>query len=182
MRAKKRASASRTYAVKSGRLTGRAYARLRGLSHTSVQKAIKSGRIQADKAGRIDPRAADRAWRTATDPAQVRHKAGDEEPAPGHHTGAQGVTYAASRADRESFLAKLAELDYRRRSGELLEAEAVRAEVFKLGRRARDMLLALPERLAPRLAAGLDVGECHRILREEVERVANEIAAGARAL
>jgi len=177
--AKKRASKSAGCKIK---LSARAYAKARGVSHTAVQKAIKAGRIQVDRQGRIDPRAANRAWSTGTDPAQVRPQGGDEGPAPGQHLGAQGVTYAASRADRESFLAKLAELDYRARAGELLEAEAVRAEVFKLGRRCRDMLLSLPERLAPRLAAGLDVGEAHRILREEVERVCNEIAAGARAI
>ncbi|MEI7599997.1 MAG: hypothetical protein WCJ41_11845 [Aestuariivirga sp.] len=43
-------------------LSIRAYAAHRGVSHTSVRKAIASGRLTTGPDGTIDPDKADRAW------------------------------------------------------------------------------------------------------------------------
>jgi hypothetical protein len=48
-------------------LSHRAYARHRGVSHTAVQKALRSGRIAALPDGTIDPVAADAAWNLAAE-------------------------------------------------------------------------------------------------------------------
>lgn len=164
-------------------LSIRAYAKHRGCSHVAVMKALKAGRIALTE-GKIDAEAADAAWSRNTDPAQQRASSGPpggqtpaEEPPPAAQMGGEAAAnYARSRAVRETYRARLTALDYRVRAGELVEADAVRARAFKLYRTARDMLLALPERLAPLLAGTADQYECHRILREELERVCNELA------
>ena len=52
----------------------RAYARQRGVSDTSVHKAIKAGRIALESDGSIDVERADAHWSDRTDPSQQRAK------------------------------------------------------------------------------------------------------------
>ena len=53
-------------------LSIRAYAAHRGVSHTSVRKAIASGRLTTGPDGTIDPVKADRAWVRNADPSKAR--------------------------------------------------------------------------------------------------------------
>ena len=53
-------------------LSIRAYAAHRGVSHTSVRKAIASGRLTPELDGTIDPVKADRAWVRNADPSKAR--------------------------------------------------------------------------------------------------------------
>jgi hypothetical protein len=154
----------------------REYARRRGVSHTSVLKAIKRGRITLTK-GKIDPGAADAAWDTNTDPAQRRPTRGaNGSPTPAPAPTPEGLTYAKSRAVRETYLARLAQLEYDVKKGKLVDAEEVRARVFTIARTARDILTGIPDRLAPRLAGETNPHEIHRMIAEEIARVCNEIA------
>ena len=50
-----------------------------------------------------------------------------------------------------------------------------------MARKARDQLIALPERVAAILAATQDPAEVQRILEEEIERICQEIADAERA-
>jgi hypothetical protein len=77
-------------------------------------------------------------------------------------------SYAASRAAREAYLARLAKLEFEQRSGKLVDADQVRAQIFGLGRRLRDTLMGLPDRLAPVLAGETDPAVIHKILSEEL--------------
>src|SRR5437879_713481 len=56
------------------RLSIRAYARARGVSHVAVLKAAKTGRIQLEPDGTIDPAKADAAWQRSTDPSRAKAK------------------------------------------------------------------------------------------------------------
>lgn len=173
----------------------REYARRRGVALSAVQKAAKTGRIELE-GGKVDPVKADAQWKRRTDPAQQRGRnrpeaaaapvaeaapagvvPGTEVPPGGPMPGTGGVDYARSRAVRETYMARLAALEYDVRKGRLVDADLVRSRIFKAGRNARDMLLALPDRLAPRIAADPQQQfEVHRILREELERICAEIA------
>ena len=73
-----------------------------------------------------------------------------------------------SRSRREHYAAELARLEVMQRRGELVPVVEVRAEAFNLARSIRDALLALPDRLAPMLAATSDTAQCHRLLGEEL--------------
>lgn len=153
-------------------LSARQYAKHRGVSHTAVQKALRDGRIPSS-GGRIDPAVADRAWKANTDPSKQTTTVANE---PGSDA-ARG-SYTTSRAVRESYLARLAKLEYEEKSGRLVSADEVRISTFNVARAARNMLLALPDRLAPILAAMTSAREVHALLSTEVRRVCEEIAGG----
>ena len=85
------------------------------------------------------------------------------------------VSYAASKAKREEFQAKLAELDYMKRIGSLGDLDAMGREAFKVARQVRDSLFTMPDRLAPILAAEREVASVHALLLEEITRVCNEL-------
>ena len=51
-------------------LSKRDYARHKGVSHTSVNKAANAGRITTTPDGLIDPEDADRQWEQNTDPTK----------------------------------------------------------------------------------------------------------------
>jgi hypothetical protein len=74
-------------------------------------------------------------------------------------------------------MARLAKLDFEERSGKLVDADQVRAQIFALGRRAREALLGLPDRLAPVLAGESDPAEIHRLLAQELTTCLAELSA-----
>src|SRR5271165_5118472 len=53
----------------------RAYARLRGVAHSAVQKAIKTRRITLNADGTIDPERANREWERNTFAGKTLHQA-----------------------------------------------------------------------------------------------------------
>lgn len=202
----------------SERISIRAYARHRGVSHTAVRKALASGRIQADSMLRIDPVAADQAWTVSTDLSKPRNSVtglpkrrsavgapsgpvGEDSleeassrqtvdglsgshdqggPALGTPTDIEArrltLSYAASRAAREAYLARLAKLEFEERTGKLVDASQVRTQIFALGRRLRDALMGLPDRLAPVLAGQPDPAVVHRILSDEIRVSLSELS------
>jgi hypothetical protein len=62
-------------------LSIRAYAKVRGVSHVAVLKAIKAGRIPIEPDGAIDPGKADAAWERSTDPGRTKSRT-KAKPAP----------------------------------------------------------------------------------------------------
>ena len=182
-------------------LTIRGYARHRGVSHTAVRKALAAGRITTGPGGGIDPVLADQEWATSTNLSKPRNsvtgvpKKRRAPDAPSDALGVPGLeeglaplsgeggaprlvsSYAASRAAREAYLARLAKLDFEQRSGKLIDADEVRAQIFGLGRRLRDALLGLPDRLAPVLAGQADQATVHQLLTEEIMVCLAELSA-----
>jgi hypothetical protein len=55
-------------------LSIRAYAKVRGVSHVAVLKAIKAGRVPIEPDGAIDPGKADAAWERSTDPGRTKSR------------------------------------------------------------------------------------------------------------
>jgi hypothetical protein len=74
-------------------------------------------------------------------------------------------------------MARLAKLEFEERSGKLMDADQVRAQIFGLGRRLRDAFLGLPDRMAPVLTGQSDQAEVHRILTEEVTTCLAELSS-----
>jgi hypothetical protein len=174
------------------------FARLIGVARQSVNKAIKTGRISTSD-GKIDPEIASKQWAKNTDPsapngimagdlfphmkpAKIVKKKSRATSKPGaDHNGdapAGTATYIAHRARREAAAAETAELNLRKLRGELVVAEEVRQAAFIHARRCRDLLLALPERLAPTLAAITDPDELLHHLEGEIEIICRELANG----
>lgn len=173
------------------------YAAHRGISRQAVHKAVKAGRIQLVD-GKVDVEAADRAWNANTDqsapsnsvtgnPAGAAARRAGAVPPPtlpagsgsGGGAAPQGPTYATSRAVREAYMARLARLEYEEKAGELVRADEVRVQVFNAIRKARDLLLAMPDRVAPQVAPSQsEIHTVHTVLTGEVERVLEELRSG----
>ncbi len=147
--------------------------------------------------GKIDPDAADREWRENTDQSKPRnritgrpkHARPPGEPSvpmdfgiPDEASGGNGTAsgYAKARAARELYLAQLAKIELDEKRAILVRADEVRVGAFNMARKARDQLIALPERVAAILAATEDAAEVQRILEEEIERICQEITDAER--
>lgn len=174
-------------------ISQRAYARRLGVSHTAVQQAIASGRISA-VGGKIDPTLADRQWSENTDQSKPRNRITG---LPKHRRGPDGLPqpmrliaatdaeddpsaaagFARARAARELYQAQLAKIELDLRRGILVRADEVRLRAFGRARKARDLLIALPERVAATVAATADTAEVRRILEDEIKSVCREIEA-----
>lgn len=180
--------------MSSERLSFRAYARRRGVTHAAVSKAVTEGRITAgtDKeTGKryIDPAVADPQWEASTDQAKQAGSAavatkkresdvmvGDLEEG---EEGPATSTYMLNRSRREHFQARITEINYLERAGQVVSADAVKKQAFRAARLAREALLGIPDRLAPELAGVSEPKVIHKRLTEEITRaleaIANEI-------
>ncbi len=159
-------------------LSLRAYAKHRGVSLAAVQKAVHSGRISPNPDGLIDSERADAEWSAKTRPGQRR--AQPAPPAarePAEAAGAGGLDYFRARAIRESYLARLAKIEFEERIAKLINRDEVQVAAFTRGRVVRDNLLNIADRLAATLAAESDVDKVHRILSDEI-RMALDVLAG----
>jgi len=170
----------------------REYARRRGVAHTTVQRAIRDGRISSVD-GKIDPAIADREWEQNTDPskprnsvigAPTRRRPADGPEIPMELDGGNGdgrarggsTGYSRARAAREAAKAQLAKLDLDERLGILVRTDEVKLAAFSAARTARDKLLGIPARIAPVLAAAEGADEIERLLLDEIEDVCKELS------
>ena len=119
-------------------ISNRAYAKLRGVSHTAVSRAIKSGRIILEKDGTIDPTKANVSWDNNTDPA-ARHSTNSKTEMPANipptatkssradneQQDPRVPSFALSRAIKEAYTAKLVRIEYEQKMGNLLDRVVV---------------------------------------------------------
>ena len=163
-------------------LSIRAYAKVRGVSHVAVLKAIKAGRIPIERDGAIDPGKADAAWERSTDPGRTKSRT-KAKPSPetlkpvaeaavgsvretlkeqglpsgGPFDKGSGVTFVQARTAHEIAKAHLARLRLQRMKGELVDRARATALVFRLAREERDTWSNWPARVAALMAAELGV-------------------------
>lgn len=186
-------------------LSMRAYARRRGTSAVAVLRAIRRGRLKAclvlDEKGKAkiaDPVLADAEWEANTDlsraPGYVKERAATrrtEQQAEPPETDGRGdgpLSLTEASAQEKGWKAKLAELDYRKKSGELVELSEVAARDRKLMARlseqfqqCRTKILAVPSRAKaaiPHLTA-TDVRTIDALLREALEALAAQAESAA---
>lgn len=162
----------------------RSYAKHRGISLAAVQKAIKAGRIQTAGDGKIDLTQADADWARNTGPrartsiARLSPLSPRTAPAAADPvTG--GLDYARARAVRESYLARLAKIDFEERSGKLVSRDEVQVAAFNRFRTFRDGMLNIPDRVSAMLAAESDPAKVHAVLTTEIRKALLEFADGA---
>jgi len=162
----------------------RAYARLRGCSLTAVQKAITSKRITPLPDGTIDPERANQEWAKNTFAGQTVHRAqaaAREERASQTHepptaTGDPVAQYLRARAVKTSFEARTAQLEYEERAGRLIQAVRASEYAATFSAIVKDGLMAMPDRLAPMLAAVDDEKAIHRVLTAEVSALLRKVS------
>lgn len=183
----------------------RAYARHRGVSLRAVQKALASGRIAAREDGRLDADVADRNWARNTAPrprpaskpvsrVPIKEVASPASPQSSHHHSdpprreppeppklESGLEYSKARAVRESYLARLAKIDFEERTEKLVSRDEIQVAAFNRYRTFRDGMLNIPDRLAAVLAAEADPRQVHELLSTEIRKALTEFADANRA-
>jgi len=167
------------------------YARMAGVSPQAIRKAIKDGRLlksvtQDGRSYVIDPALADKEYnrntaieqrRTAEQINAGKARARGEEVSEG-----LGVNYSKARAYGEGFKAKLLELEYREKAGQLTRTDDVKNATFKVIRLFRDAVQNIPIRVVNELAAVMgDVPPEKRhdmmlIMQREIDRALEQLA------
>ena len=88
---------------------------------------------------------------------------------PGGGTGADGV-FRRAQAQEKIFLAKTAELSYRKAIGEVIDKKAVERTVFDAFRSLRDQAFQAPLRAAGRVVSLTDAREIERVIADELRK------------
>lgn len=188
----------------------REFGREIGVSGEAVRKAIKSGRIPAEALGTNpnngrpeirDVALARRSWGDNTNAAKAHQAAqprADKRPAGAPaptvaaidtpagpaNSGASAANYAKARAVRETFAAKLAQLEFEERSGSLIPVEQVKLSQHSQGMRVREAVLNIPDRIAAALSAALgkdiDPHTVHVTMESELRTILQELAVHGR--
>ncbi len=161
----------------------RQFAKMVGVSHTAIEKAIKAGRIPKaavyrDAAGKhkiYDVALAKKSFAANSDPAKVKVKPEPEAEEPPVDK-AQAETYNKSRTIKEVYGARKAKLEYETMAGELVEKRKVKMEAFNVARKVRDAMLNIPSRMSAQLAAETDPHKVHTILEQEIVQALEELA------
>lgn len=173
---------------------------LRGTSHVAVINAIKGERLAPPAVRRegsrwiINAELADEQWATRTDPSEYGGQAGggsrpigietpvqqrpDPTYAPPPAAAKGGPSLAVSKQVKAAYEAKLTELEYKERSGEMGNLQDVRKEAARLARQVRDLLLIVPSRNAAKVAAMSDPEDIRALLQQEIEGALKGMANG----
>ena len=169
----------------------RAYARLRGVALSAVQKAIATKRITPNPDGSIDPERANQEWERNTFAGKTLHQATRPQGSPVSAPPPRGgsaipvqpdvssdpvAAYLRARAVSETFKAKTAQLEYEERAGKLIQATKAGEYAAHWSAIVGDALSAYPDRVAPLVAAARTEAEIHRILVGETNALRRKMA------
>ena len=118
----------------------REWCRANGVAPSTLAKALTSGRVARLADGSLDVQSAGE-WLASRGTVPAR-------PARARSGAPRKGSVAAAQRRLIEYRARLAALEYRRRSGELVGSRQVATDAFGAARRARDVLLSVPARLA----------------------------------
>lgn len=164
------------------------FARTRGCSRQYINKLVSQGKIQKDENGKIDPVEAVKAMQANADPAHDSHRTILPEVTEDHvpDTAPAGASadgsFQASRSQREFYNARMAEMEYLRKVGELLGREDVEKQVSHLARILRNRLMDMPGKLSGRLVSLTSEREITALLEETINELLTEISQRLRSV
>lgn len=157
-------------------ITRTQYARLIGVSPAYVSRLIHQGKIPTTPEGLVLPSEADAARIVHRDPSRshlVKSRLADAERAA---EAPNTAAYQKARTEKMQYAAKLAELEFERARGELLDKQETLAAFYALCRQARDRLLQIEVRLPPLLAGKRSKEEIGRIIGAEVRAALEDLS------
>jgi len=176
-------------------LTKSEFAARRGWSKSYVSKLASQDRLVLSADGKVDVEATEALLVDSADPSKAavaaRHleqrvdrdvrsqlqPAGDTPAVPAAvQGGGKGRDFQAARAHREYFLAQLAEAEFNKVQGNLVERDAVEDAAFAAGRLLRDQMFGLAPQLAAELAGMTDPWDIEKHLAETFRRVFTDAA------
>lgn len=167
------------------------FAMRRGWVKSYVSKLAKQGRLVLTEDGRVELEATEALLAGSADPSKAAVAARHEEARlerdvrsellPSAETPAvlppsKGPDFQKSRAHREYYLAQLAEAEFHRVQGNLVDRKAVADAAYVAGRMLRDLMLGLSPQLAAKMVAMTDTWEIERHLTAEFRRVFEDAA------
>ena len=148
----------------------REFARRMELAPSAAHAALRRGRIPHEKDGRdysIPWPEAKRVFEETRDDSKDRR--------PGRKPKEQSYDLFQARAKKETYLARIRELEFLEKMGDLVDAREVENHLFRTSRQIRDAMLGIPDRLAAVLASETDAAKCHELILSEIERVLEDL-------
>jgi hypothetical protein len=173
-------------------LTKKAFADSQGWSPSYVTKLKDQGKLVLSGDGkRVDVVSTLARLRESADPGKqyvaARHSETRTQHAVGDHvkfsapddkpdgrpdaSDSGNAGYWVSKSQREAALARLAELELERELGHLVSADAVHRGLAESSRMLRDMILAVPSRVAGQVISLKNAGEAEGLIRAELRKV-----------
>lgn len=145
-------------------------ARREGVTRQWINKLIAQKRLDVNAKRQVRLAQVKHLRADGLDPSRGKHKAQTKKaPAPVKEAGAiQKGSFTAVRTRREQQMALLAELDVRKRIGELVEWAKVEALNASTAVMIREAMLAIPARVAAILAAETDEAKVEELLDTEM--------------
>lgn len=176
------------------KLTQAQLARAVGVTRQQIHKLCVRGILTLDAEGKIDEDAAKAAILEHHNPAhattrstaasRIQGTAAPEPPAtpapPQPEAPAAGeMNFQLARTLREKYAALIAKVEYEEAVGLLVPKKDVERQAFELARQAQQSLLAIPDRMAPVLAAESDQHRVHTLLTNEIHRAMADVIKAA---
>jgi hypothetical protein len=87
-----------------------------------------------------------------------------------------GVDYQTAKTLTEQYNAALKKIQFDEKKGTLVNVEDVQRVVYEAGRQVKEHLMAMPDRIAPLVAAIDDSFECKKILASEINIALKDLA------
>ncbi len=143
----------------------REYARIRGVSLTAVQKAIKTGRIKTTPEGRIDIDQANQEWFQNTDPSKTKtidpYFEKEFNKTIGEQSGAPN--FQKVKAAEVFYRAMTVKTKLRILEDKLIDKKVAGDKAFQLGQAVKNEFITFPARYSALIAAELGVDE-HKVM------------------
>lgn len=162
------------------------FAARRGWAKSYVSKLAKQDRLVLTEDGKVELEATEALLAESADPAKaavaarheetridrdVRSQLAADAETPAVLNPSKGPDFQKARAHREYFLAQLAEAEFYKVQGNLVERAAVTQAAYTAGRTVRDLMFGLSPQLAPELAAMSDPWQIEKHLTGAFRRV-----------
>lgn len=176
-------------------LTKSEFAARRGWSKSYVSKLASQDRLVLSEDGKVDLEATEALLAESADPSKAavaaRHSENrverdvrsqlqptDDTPTvlPAVQAPAKGRDFQAARAHREYYLAQLAEAEFHKVQGTLVERKPVEDAAFAAGRGLRDQMFGLAPQLAAELVGMTDPWDIEKHLTDTFRRVFTDAA------
>jgi phage terminase Nu1 subunit (DNA packaging protein) len=173
------------------RVTQSELARLLGVQRSYIHKLKTQGVLLFDSLGLIDEDVARQSIEQNHDPGkrymkdvnqrQRDDRAAETKPLPPDdaepRAPSNNLSYMRAKTMREAFNAKIAELEYKERKGELRDSQSVRKAITDSAVVIRSALELIPDKLSIRMAAESDPEKCHTLLTSEIDQTLAELTA-----
>ena len=175
------------------------FAKSIGVSRQAVSKAVQEGRIQlfldhTDGKMKLNKDLASKQWRESTQPrienSKVQNtfrpqvamppktKPGDQ-PIDPFDDDEEDSDYYGAKTETEKIKTQLLDLELKQKLGELVSADQVKKEGFKLGRVLRDSILNVPSMICNELAVESDPFIIHQKMTAALTKALESLVAEA---